>query len=60
VLVAGGLVEPEYLGSTATFTMGAFGGHEGRAVRAGDVLAVGDDPGPHESRPDRAARAAID
>ena len=60
VLVAGGLVEPEYLGSTATFTMGTFGGHDGRAVRAGDVLTVGDDPGPHESRPDRAARAAID
>jgi urea carboxylase len=60
VLVAGGLVETEYLGSTATFTMGAFGGHDGRAVRVGDVLTVGDDPGPHEGRPDRAARAAID
>jgi urea carboxylase len=60
VLVAGGLVEPEYLGSAATFTMGAFGGHGGRAVRDGDVLTVGDDPGPHEGRPDRAARAAID
>jgi urea carboxylase len=60
VLVAGGLVEPEYLGSAATFTMGTFGGHDGRAVRAGDVLTIGDDPGPHESRPDRAARAAID
>jgi len=60
VLVAGGLVEPEYLGSTATFTMGTFGGHDGRAVRVGDVLAIGDDPGPHEGRPDRAARAAID
>jgi urea carboxylase len=60
VLVAGALVETEYLGSAATFTMGTFGGHDGRAVRVGDVLAVGDDPGPHESRPDRAARAAID
>jgi urea carboxylase len=60
VLVAGGLVEPEYLGSAATFTMGTFGGHDGRAVRVGDALAVGDDPGPHEGRPDRAARAAID
>jgi urea carboxylase len=60
VLVAGGLVEPEYLGSTATFTMGTFGGHDGRAVRVGDVLTVGDDPGPHEGRPVRAARAAID
>ena len=60
VLVAGGLLEPEYLGSAATFTMGAFGGHGGRAIRESDVLTVGEDPGPHESRPDRAARAAID
>jgi urea carboxylase len=60
VLIAGGLVEPEYLGSAATFTMGAFGGHGGRGVRDGDELTVGDDPGPHEGRPDRAARAAIE
>jgi urea carboxylase len=60
VLLAGGLAEPEYLGSSATFTMGAFGGHAGRSIRDGDVLTVGVDPGPHESRPDRAARAAID
>jgi urea carboxylase len=60
VLVAGGLVEPEYLGSTATFTLGAFGGHGGRPLRESDVLTVGTDPGPHELWPDRAARAAID
>ncbi len=60
VLVAGGIVEPEYLGSTATFAMGAFGGHCGRSLRDGDTLTVGDDPGPHEMWPDRAARAAID
>ncbi|MET0900521.1 MAG: 5-oxoprolinase/urea amidolyase family protein [Mycobacterium sp.] len=60
VLFAGGLVEPEYLGSTSTFTMAAFGGHEGRGLRAGDRLTVDDDPGPHEMRPDRAARAAIE
>lgn len=60
VLVAGGIVEPEYLGSSATFTMGAFGGHCGRSLREGDVLTVGGDPGPHEMWPDRAARAAID
>ena len=60
VLVAGGLIEPEYLGSTATFTLGAFGGHAGRPLREGDTLTVGDDPGPHELWPDRAARAAID
>ncbi|MET0704987.1 MAG: 5-oxoprolinase/urea amidolyase family protein, partial [Mycobacterium sp.] len=60
LLVAGGLSEPEYLGSTATFTMGAFGGHEGRSLRAGDTLALGADAGPHELRPDRDARAAIE
>jgi len=60
VLVAGGVIEPEYLGSTSTFTMGAFGGHEGRPLRVGDTLTVGPDPGPHELWPDRAARAAID
>ena len=31
---------PDYLGSKATFTLGLFGGHAGRALRAGDVLRV--------------------
>ena len=34
----GGLQVPDYLGSKSTFTMGQFGGHGGRALRAGDVL----------------------
>ncbi|MDR6353735.1 urea carboxylase [Pseudomonas psychrotolerans] len=34
----GGLDLPEYLGSRSTFTLGQFGGHGGRALRAGDVL----------------------
>ncbi|MGY2085764.1 urea carboxylase [Blastococcus sp. SYSU DS0539] len=38
VLVAGGLDVPTYLGSAATFTLGGFGGHGGRALRPGDVL----------------------
>jgi urea carboxylase len=38
LLVRGGLDVPEYLGSAATFTAGGFGGHGGRALRAGDVL----------------------
>ncbi len=42
VLVAGGLAKPDYLGSAATFTLGGFGGHDGRALLAGDVLAIGD------------------
>ena len=31
---------PDYLGSKATFTLGRFGGHAGRALRMGDVLRV--------------------
>jgi urea carboxylase len=38
VLVAGGIDVPAYLGSAATFILGGFGGHGGRALRAGDVL----------------------
>ena len=36
--VRGGFDVPLYLGSRATFTLGKFGGHGGRALRAGDVL----------------------
>ncbi|WP_042338299.1 5-oxoprolinase/urea amidolyase family protein [Paraburkholderia ferrariae] len=36
--VKGGLQVPDYLGSKATFTLGRFGGHAGRALRKGDVL----------------------
>src|SRR5262249_2680745 len=36
--VAGGFDTPRYLGSRATFTLGNFGGHGGRALRTGDVL----------------------
>ncbi len=38
--VRGGFDVPSYLGSKATFMLGRFGGHGGRAVRAGDVLHV--------------------
>ncbi|HEY0278894.1 MAG TPA: 5-oxoprolinase/urea amidolyase family protein, partial [Solirubrobacterales bacterium] len=41
VLVAGGLAVDKYLGSASTFTLGEFGGHEGRALKRGDVLAIG-------------------
>ncbi|MBN3814177.1 biotin carboxylase N-terminal domain-containing protein, partial [Paraburkholderia sp. Ac-20347] len=34
--VRGGLQVPDYLGSKATFTLGQFGGHAGRALRKGD------------------------
>jgi urea carboxylase len=38
--IRGGLDVPDYLGSKSTFTLGQFGGHGGRALRAGDVLHV--------------------
>jgi urea carboxylase len=40
LLVEGGIEAPLYLGSRATFTLGGFGGHAGRALAAGDVLHV--------------------
>ncbi len=36
--IRGGFDCPHYLGSRATFTLGQFGGHNGRALRSGDVL----------------------
>lgn len=59
VLFEGGLDVPEYLGSASTFTLGQFGGHGGRVLRAGDVLRTVRDrpletvpsPVPAESRP---------
>ncbi len=42
--VAGGFDVPDYLGSKATFTLGLFGGHAGRALRVGDVLRLVGDP----------------
>ena len=36
--VRGGLDVPSYLGSRSTFLLGRFGGHQGRALAAGDVL----------------------
>ncbi|MEU8675801.1 5-oxoprolinase/urea amidolyase family protein [Streptomyces sp. NPDC048560] len=38
LFAGGGLDVPAFLGSSATFTLGGFGGHGGRALRTGDVL----------------------
>jgi urea carboxylase len=38
--VQGGFRVPDYLGSKSTFTLGQFGGHGGRTLRAGDVLNI--------------------
>ena len=40
--VRGGLDVPAYLGSRATFSLGKFGGHGGRALLPGDVLRLSD------------------
>ncbi|UOZ02416.1 urea carboxylase [Amycolatopsis sp. WQ 127309] len=64
VLLRGGVDVPEFLGSTATFTLGRFGGHGGRALAAGDVLQLGPVPadpvvGPVTDRPDFASHWTI-
>ena len=41
--VSGGIDVPPLFGSRATYTMGALGGLEGRALRAGDRLALGEE-----------------
>jgi urea carboxylase len=51
VLVAGGLDVPSYLGSAATFTLGQFGGHGGRALLPGDVLRAVPDAEPVDAGP---------
>ncbi|HVT64478.1 MAG TPA: 5-oxoprolinase/urea amidolyase family protein [Mycobacteriales bacterium] len=44
VAVRGGIDVPAVLGSTSTFRLGKFGGHEGRPLQPGDTLAVGRGP----------------
>jgi antagonist of KipI len=65
VAVPGGWAVPEVLGSRSTCLAAAFGGHDGRALRAGDVL--GAEPAastgvhervwPERAAPDHARRA---
>ncbi len=43
--VSGGIDVPLLFGSRATYTMGALGGFEGRALEAGDRLALGEEAG---------------
>jgi antagonist of KipI len=39
--VQGGIVEKDFLGSASTHLLSGLGGHEGRALRKGDVLNIG-------------------
>ncbi|MBB5190572.1 urea carboxylase [Silvimonas terrae] len=52
--IAGGFDVPDYLGSKSTFTLGQFGGHGGRTLRAGDVLHLGDTQGQPAALPAQA------
>jgi biotin-dependent carboxylase-like uncharacterized protein len=60
IAVSGGIDVPPVLGSRSTYALGAFGGYQGRAVKAGDVLPVGPDGGrsgrsvPEDLRPELA------
>jgi urea carboxylase len=49
--VSGGFDVPDYLGAKATFTLGKFGGHGGRALLPGDVLHVGGELAPNAKLP---------
>lgn len=42
--VRGGIDVAEVLGSRTTFTLGRFGGHEGRQLAPGDTLPIGPEP----------------
>lgn len=44
VSVAGGIDVPLIFGSRSTYLRGQFGGHQGRALKAGDVLGTGEKP----------------
>jgi urea carboxylase len=46
-----GIDAPLYLGSRATFALGRFGGHAGRALKDGDVLRLRADAAPFEPAP---------
>jgi biotin-dependent carboxylase-like uncharacterized protein len=45
VAVSGAIAVPEVLGSRSTYLPGGLGGHEGRRLRTGDRLPLGDPPG---------------
>lgn len=40
IAVRQGIDVPDYLGSKSTFALGQFGGHAGRTLRSGDMLAI--------------------
>lgn len=55
IAFTGGILEKSILGSRSTNVKGSFGGHYGRALIAGDELAVGDETLPDEPASDETA-----
>jgi 5-oxoprolinase (ATP-hydrolysing) subunit C len=53
VAVSGGIDVPPFFGSRSTYTMGALGGHEGRALQPGDRLPIGEENGRAPNPPQR-------
>ncbi|TIN47616.1 MAG: allophanate hydrolase, partial [Mesorhizobium sp.] len=43
--VSGGIDVPVVLGSRSTYILGALGGHQGRTLKAGDELPLGEGSG---------------
>jgi 5-oxoprolinase (ATP-hydrolysing) subunit C len=58
VAISGGIDVPPLFGSRATYTMGALGGFEGRALAAGDQLPLGQSNGGPPRRFKESARPA--
>ncbi len=50
IAISGGVDVPVVLGSRSTYPLGALGGHQGRALQAGDELALGGGDGPGDGR----------
>jgi antagonist of KipI len=48
--VRGGIVVEDFLGSASTHLLSGLGGHEGRALRKGDVLKIGEANGSYRRR----------
>jgi antagonist of KipI len=48
--VRGGIAVKDFLGSASTHLLSGLGGHEGRALRKGDVLQIGKASGPYRKR----------
>ncbi len=57
--VRNGIDVPEYLGSRSTFALGQFGGHAGRVLRNGDMLAVSQPELPACMTPDPVSAPAL-